>query len=156
MRPKKGFLLILFMAFTACASNNNSTSTPSGSQDGAPQASSKNFTETIQSASGEKCAIDEKRICEEGGPGVSNDPFGTANSDDVRDRIAAGDDTGGRSSSISTFRYATSLLQGERPVNVWCGMRMANRTVTYAQLATSGTPTDTDIAKLRAGGFCSN
>jgi hypothetical protein len=155
MRPKKGFLLLSFIAFTACASN-NSSSTPSGSQNGAAPASSKDNTETIQSASGEKCAIDEKRICEEGSPGVTDDPFGAANSQDVRDRVAAGDDTAGRSTAIATMRYATSLLQGERPVNVWCGMRMANRTITYTQLATSGTPTDADIAKLRAAGFCSN
>lgn len=155
MRLKKGFLLILFLALTSCASN-NSTPTPPRSQSNAGQAVSKKDTETIQSASGEKCIIDEKRICEEGAAGVANDPFGADNSEDIRERIASGDDTGGSKTYTSTLRYGVSLLQGERPVNLFCGMNMHQRAFAYGQLSTSGTPTDTDVAKLRAGGYCSN
>jgi hypothetical protein len=74
MRLKRGLLLICFVTF-ACASNNSSTPTPSGSPNAATQASSKSQTETIQSASGEKCVIDVKRVCAEGTPAVLNDPF---------------------------------------------------------------------------------
>ncbi len=152
MRMRRGLLLILFMAFTACASNNKSTPPPSGSQSNAVQPSPKNNIETIQSASGEKCVIDESRICEEGTPGVTNDPF-YAEGQDVRARVASGDETGG-GNYTATLRYAMSLLQGDRPVNLFCGMNMHKHTVTYGQLATSGTPTDTDIAKLRAARYC--
>ena len=154
MRPEKRLLLILFLAFTACASN-NSTPAPSGSQSNAAQPSAKNNIKTLQSASGEKCVIDEKRICEEGTPGVTNDPF-YAQGQDVRQRVASGDETGGGNGGnyTATLRYAESLLQGDRPVNLFCGMNMHTHTVTYGQLVTSGTPTDTDIAKLRAARYC--
>jgi hypothetical protein len=152
MRPEKGLLLILSLALCACASN-NSTSTQSGSQNNAVASSSKRNVETIKSASGEACAIDEKRVCEEGTPGVMNDPYYTAGKE-IRERVAAGDETGGEGFG-ATLRYTLSLLQGDRPVILVCGVDLHRHTFKFGQLATSGTPTDINIAKLRAGGYCS-
>jgi hypothetical protein len=152
MRSEKWFLLILFLVLSACASNNNSTPTPSGSQNNAAASSSKRNVETIKSASGEACVIDEKRVCEEGTPGVMNDPYSIAGKD-IRERVAAGDETGGEEFSGATLRYTLALLQGDREVILVCGVR--RHTFKFGQLATGGTPTDIDIAKLRAGGYCS-
>ena len=152
MRSEKWFLLILFLVLSACASNNNSTPTPSGSQNNAVASSSKRNVETIKSASGEACVIDEKRVCEEGTPGVMNDPYSIAGKD-IRERVAAGDETGGEEFSGATLRYTLALLQGDREVILVCGVR--RHTFKFGQLATGGTPTDIDIAKLRAGGYCS-
>jgi hypothetical protein len=151
MRPEKGLLLILFIALSACASNNNSTPTPSGSPSNALQQASKSHTETLQSASGEKCVIDENRICEEGTPGMTNDPYYAAGNE-LRERVASGDDSGGEASG--TLHYTLSLLQGERPVILVCGVKVSQHKVTFGQLGKSGTPTDTDIAKLHAAGYC--
>jgi len=153
MRSEIGFLVILLVTCSACASNNGPTTTQSGSQNNAVGPTAKGHTETIKSASGQKCVIDENRICEEGTPGVMNDPF-YAQGQDMRDRVAAGDETAG-GNAVATVRYALSLLQGDRPVNLFCGMNTRRHTITYGQLAASGTPTDTDIAKLRAAGYCS-
>jgi hypothetical protein len=154
MRLEKGLLLISFIALTACASNNNSTPASAGPQTDAAQLSSKGHTETIQSASGEKCVVDEDRICKEGTPAVSatNDPY-YAMGQEIRDRVASGDETAGR--PRATVSYTLSLLQGERPVILVCGMNPRRHTLAYAQLSGSGTPTDTDIAKVRAAGYCS-
>ena len=119
MRSEKGFLLILFLVLSACASNNNSTPTPSGSQNNAVASSSKRNVETIKSASGETCVIDEKRVCEEGTPGVMNDPYSIAGKD-IRERVAAGDETGGEEFSGATLRYTLALLQGDREVILVC------------------------------------
>jgi hypothetical protein len=151
MCPGKGVLLILFVVFAACASNNNSTSTPPGSRSNAVQQASRSHTETLQSASGEKCVIDENRICEEGTPGMTNDPYYAAGSE-IRERVASGDDSGGEASG--TLHYTLSLLQGDRPVVLVCGVKVSQHKVTFGQLAKSGTPTDTDIAKLHAAGYC--
>lgn len=154
MRSEKWFLLILFLVLSACASNNNSTPTPSGSQNNAAASSSKRNVETIKSASGETCVIDEKRVCEEGTPGVMNDPYSNAGKD-IRERVAAGDETGGEEFSGATLRYTLALLQGDREVILVCGVDLRRHTFKFGQLATGGTPTDIDIAKLRAGGYCS-
>ena len=53
-----------------------------------------------------------------------------------------------------TLHYTLSLLQGERPVILVCGVRVSQHKVTFGQLGKSGTPTDTDIAKLHAAGYC--
>lgn len=151
MRPEKGYLLILFVAISACASNNNSTPTPPRSPSNTVQQASKSHTETLQSASGEKCVIDENRICEEGTPGMTNDPYYTAGNE-LRERLASGDETGGQSQA--TLYYTLSLLQGDRPVILVCGVKVSSHKVTLGQLAKSGTPTDTDIAKLHAAGYC--
>jgi hypothetical protein len=148
---KKRFLLFLFMAFTGCASNNNSAQTASESPNNAAQPTSKSRTEKIQSASGENCIIDENRICAEGTPGMTNDPYYSAGKE-IRERVASGDNSGGE--SPATLRYTLSLLQGERPVILICGVKMSQHKVTFGQLAKTGTPTDTDIAKLHAAGYC--
>ena len=154
MRLKKGLLLILFIAFTACASNNNSTPTGSEAvaQNSAAPPSSKNYTKTIQSASGEKCAIDEKRICEEGTQPILNDPYSKG---DFNERYTSGEQNPNGQGRSATTRYTLSLLQGDRPIIIYCARNPIRGTITDGQLATSGTPTDTDIAKLRAAGYCS-
>jgi hypothetical protein len=70
----------------------------------------------------------------------------------MRELIAAGDDTGGTSSA--TLRYTLSLLLGDRPVILNCGLEKGRQVFRFGQLATSGTPTDLDIEKLRAAGYC--
>lgn len=151
MRVEKGVLLILFVAFTACASNNNSTTTSSGSQNNAV-ASSKRNLETIQSASGDTCVIDEKKVCEEGTPGVDDsDPYYTAGKE-MREKVAGGDETGG--TTTATLRYTLSLLQGDRPVILICGVEKGRQSFKFGQLATSGIPTNIDIEKIRAHGYC--
>lgn len=123
MRLYKLPMALLFAGFAACASQ----------------------TSTLQTASGLKCTIDLKRICQERMQGILASQIQSATG-------APQDEAMLQANSQPTTDISIALSQASHERDLSCSINTSTRKVIYARL--DRTLTDADIAKLRVEGYC--